>query len=410
MSWSSPPGPGGQPFAKENGVKVLMYSHDSYGLGHLRRTLALAEAFVRRDPDVSVLILTGSTVSGTFRMSVGIDIVKLPSAVKVASGVYEPSRMSVSFEQLRSLRAGLILSTVETFDPDAFVVDKAPLGMKREVRPALEFLRDERPSTLTVLGLRDVMDDPALIRRNWREGHISEAIERFYDSILVYGPREVYDPLPEYGLSDATLDRCHYVGYVGREPALEDAADLAFPPGYVLVTAGGGGDGFRLVKNYLEGLRRSEPSFDSLVVTGPMMDDESKRRVENLARGVRAQVLEFRADMERLIGNAGAVVSMGGYNSTIELLVARKPALIVPRIEPRLEQLIRAERLSWLGLVEMLHPDDLTPETVRNKVEELLERGSLPAPPVEVDLYGADRAIDFVVEGIVEKRAIAVGA
>jgi predicted glycosyltransferase len=387
-----------------------MYSHDSFGLGHLRRTLALAEAFVEHDPGASVLILTGSTVSGTFRMSRGIDIVKLPSAVKVANGVYEPSRMQIGFETLRNLRSSLILSTVEAFTPDAFVVDKAPLGMKREVIPALKLLRSEWPSTLTVLGLRDVMDDPARIRRDWREGRIAPAIENFYDTILVYGPREIYDPLAEYGLSDATLRRCHYVGYVGRDPAPETDSDSPFQPGYVLVTAGGGGDGFHLIKSYLQSLKSPEPSFESLVVTGPLMDDGAKREIEHLARGLRARIMEFRPDMERLVKSAGAVVSMGGYNTTVELLVARKPALIVPRVEPRVEQLIRAEQLADMGLVDMIHPHDLTPRLVRSKVEELLVRDPASAPRVKVDLSGASRAVDLVTAGIAGKRAVDLGA
>jgi predicted glycosyltransferase len=89
-------------------MKILMYSHDSYGLGHLRRTLALAEAFVEHDPTASVLILTGSTVSSTFRISPGIDLVKLPSAVKVANQTYKSSRMRIDFECLRRLRSSLI--------------------------------------------------------------------------------------------------------------------------------------------------------------------------------------------------------------------------------------------------------------------------------------------------------------
>jgi predicted glycosyltransferase len=390
--------------------KILMYSHDSYGLGHLRRTLALAEAFVGAETNTSILILTGSTVSSAFRMSFGIDLVKLPSAVKVASRVYEPSRMSIEFESLKNLRSSLILSAVKSFDPDVFIVDKAPLGMKREVYPALEFLHTERPSTLTVLGLRDVMDDPARIRRTWREGRISTAIETLYDTILVYGPREIYDPLPEYGLSVATLRRCHYVGYVGRASIPEETSDLEFEPGYVLVTAGGGGDGFHLLKNYLESLRGPEPAFESLVVTGPMMDAASMRKIERLARGLRVRVMEFRADMERLIRDAGAVVSMGGYNTTVELLVAHKPALIVPRVEPRVEQLIRAEQLADMGLVDMIHPHDLTPRLMRTKVEELLERDPASAPRVEVDLSGASRAVRLVTAGIAEKRTLTLGA
>ncbi len=390
--------------------RILMYSHDSYGLGHLRRTLALAEAFVAHNPGMGVLILTGSTVSSAFRMSQGIDIVKLPSAVKVSNGVYKPSRLPVTFERLRNLRSGLILNAAESFDPDAFIVDKVPLGMKREVSRTLEYFHDERPSTLTVLGLRDVLDDPDRVRRHWQDNHITEAINRYYDLILVYGPREVYDPLPEYGLPTAILRRSYYVGYVGRSPTLEDTSDTPFRPGYVLVTAGGGADGFHLIRNYLESLREPVPSFESIVVTGPLMDEGSKRTLERLSRGLRARVLEFRADMERLIQGARAVVAMGGYNTTTELLAAHKPALIIPRVEPRVEQLIRARRLASLGLVEMIHPRDLTPPLMRSKVEELMRRDPASVPDVEVDLSGAARAVKLISDSVAEKRALAVGA
>jgi predicted glycosyltransferase len=391
-------------------MKILMYSHDSYGLGHLRRTLTLAEAFVERNRDASALILTGSTVADAFRLPQGVDIVKLPSAVKVANQEYESSRMSIGFESLKDLRSGLILSAAEAFGPDVFVVDKAPLGMKREVYPTLEYFHDSRPSTLTVLGLRDVLDDPRYIRRHWKEARIVEAIEKFYDLVLVYGLREVYDPLPEYGLSEGVLDRSRYVGYVGRNPAPETDSDLPFRPGYVLVTAGGGGDGFHLIRSYLQSLKGPEPSFESLAVTGPLMDDGAKREIEHLARGLRVRVMEFRPDMDRLVKWAGAVVSMGGYNTTVELLAARKSALIVPRVEPRVEQLIRAERLSDLGLVEMIHPNDLTPGLVRSKVEELLKRDPVSTPRIEVDLSGAARAVDLVAAGIAGKRAVHLGA
>jgi predicted glycosyltransferase len=387
-------------------MKILMYSHDSYGLGHLRRTLALAEAFVERDPQTSVLILTGSTVSGAYRMKKGIDLLKLPSAVKVGSGVYEPDRMSVSFEALRELRTGLIQTAAESFDPDVFVVDKAPLGMKGEVVPTLEFLKAERPETLTVLGLRDVMDDPYLVRKSWEEKDVHTVIEELYDMVLVYGPREVYDPLPEYGLSQEILDRTRYVGYIGKTEEPGTAADLPFEPGYALVTAGGGGDGFELIKTYLEGLREWEPSFDSIVVTGPLMADEDKKTLEHLARGLRVHISEFRTDMAALVYGAGAVVAMGGYNTTTELLAARKPAVIVPRVEPRVEQLIRARRLSALGLIDMIHPDDLAPATLRGKVEKLMKSGDTPRVRVRVDLSGASKAVEFVRSGLFEKRSV----
>ena len=390
-------------------VRILMYSHDSYGLGHLRRTLALAEVFVERNPGTNVLILTGSTVSGAFKMPGGVDTVKLPSAVKVDDGLYAPGRMSIGFEALRELRSDLILSAARSFRPDAFVVDKAPLGMKREVLPTLEYLHDSQAATLTVLGLRDVLDAPDRIRHHWSSSGIDEAIEAFYDLVLVYGPQEVYDPLPEYGLSGAVIEKSRYVGYVGRRPIPDISSGPPFRPGYVLVTAGGGGDGFRLIEAYLEGLR-SRPSLDSVIVTGPLMDSADRRKLENLSRGLPVRVLEFRTDMERLISAAGAVVSMGGYNTTVELLAAGKPAVIVPRVEPRLEQLIRAERLSALGLVETIHPDDLTPDVLLDKVGRLLEQDSASRVALDLDFSGADKTVELVLAGVNEKRRIPLGS
>jgi predicted glycosyltransferase len=103
-------------------------------------------------------------------------------------------------------------------------------------------------------------------------------------------------------------------------------------------------------------------------------------------------------------------VAMGGYNTTTELLAARKPALIVPRVEPRVEQLIRTRRLASLGLVEMIHPRDLTPPLMRSRVEDLLRRDPPTTPNGEVDLSGAARAVKLVSASVAEKRALAVGA
>ncbi len=384
-----------------------MYSHDSYGLGHLRRTLALAETFVRRNPKSDVIIVTGSTLSNAYRLPKGVDVVKLPSAVKTGAGVYEAGRLSVDFSRVRKIRSNIIKGTLEAFDPDVFIVDKAPIGMKGEVEETLRFVKEHRPETLTVLGLRDVMDDPGLVRKSWREGRIPEAVRELYDIVFVYGPREVYDPLPEYGLDDETLAKTHYVGYVGKRRNLKSVEELPFTPGYALVTVGGGGDGLRIIESYLKGLALYRPEYGSVVVTGPMMSDKDRNRVEGLAKGLPVRVLEFRADMDAVIQGARAVVTMGGYNTTTELLEAGKPAVIVPRVEPRVEQLIRAEKLQEAGLMDMIHPDDLTPELMRAKVEDMME-SSLPEARKQarslVDLSGADRAV-ALVEDRLEERA-----
>ena len=70
------------------------------------------------------------------------------------------------------------------------------------------------------------------------------------------------------------------------------------------------------------------------------------------------KIIEFDNRMEELVAGAKAVVAMGGYNTYCEILSFDKPALIVPRVKPREEQLIRARRAAELGLIEMLLPEE----------------------------------------------------
>ena len=70
------------------------------------------------------------------------------------------------------------------------------------------------------------------------------------------------------------------------------------------------------------------------------------------------EMIEFDNRMEELVAGATAVVAMGGYNTYCEILSFDKPGLIVPRVAPRQEQLIRARRAAELGLIEMFLPQE----------------------------------------------------
>jgi predicted glycosyltransferase len=118
-------------------------------------------------------------------------------------------------------------------------------------------------------------------------------------------------------------------------------------------------------------------------------------RLGELTRGVDARVQVFRTDMDGVIAGARAVVSMAGYNTVAELMSARKPALLVPRVRPSEEQLMRASELASRGVQEMLHPDGLTPAGMRDALDRLLER---PPPPSTDDYDGGERAAAILAE------------
>src|SRR5262245_1399061 len=145
--------------ASRRSKRVLLYSHDSFGLGHVSRCRTIANAIVEADPAVSVLIVSGSPVIGSYEFRSGIDFVHIPGVVKqIDTGEYDSANLRVGVEHTLEMRTRIIRDTADIYRPDLLIGDKEPLGLRGAVGPALKLLKER--GTPLVLGLRDVMDDP----------------------------------------------------------------------------------------------------------------------------------------------------------------------------------------------------------------------------------------------------------
>jgi predicted glycosyltransferase len=340
--------------------RALIYSHDSFGLGHLRRCRAIAHALVDQNPDMSVIILSGSPIIGNFDFRRRVDFVRVPGVIKLRNGDYTSYSLDLDIEQTVALRASIIKHTADIFDPDIFIVDKEPLGLRGEVTETLEMLKER--GTPLVLGLRDVMDEPSLLAPEWKRKNVMPALENLYDEIWVYGLPQICDPLAEIDLSPQVRRKMVFTGYLEREdargaPVAEHA--IPFDRPYLLVTPGGGGDGEALVDWVLRAYEQDpNPAYPALLVFGPFMQQE--KQAEFARRSAELKMVEaitFEANIEPLIQGAAGIVAMGGYNTFCEILTFNKPALVVPRTVPRMEQFIRADRAQELGLLRMLADD-----------------------------------------------------
>jgi len=336
-------------------TRVLIYSHDSFGLGHLRRCRAIAHALVEAHKDMSVLILSGSPIIGSFDFRTRVDFVRVPGVIKRRNGEYTSLNLNIATEDTLAMRASILEHTAEIFDPDLFLVDKEPLGLRGEVRGTLEMLKAR--GTPLVLGLRDVMDGPELLAPEWQRKNAMPALVDLYDAIWVYGLPQICDPLEGLEVPESVRAKMRYTGYLRRAlPQSGPPTPRPFDRPHILVTPGGGGDGDQLVDWVLSAYEadRSLP-HPELVVLGPFMQlrrqGEFKRRAEALDD---VAVLTFDTQPEKLLAEAVGVVAMGGYNTFCEILSFDRPAILVPRARPRLEQTIRAERAQALGLVSML--------------------------------------------------------
>ncbi|MBJ3777157.1 glycosyltransferase family protein [Acuticoccus mangrovi] len=344
--------------------RILIYSHDSFGLGHLRRCRAIAHSMVAAMPRLSVIILSGSPIIGSFDFRPRVDFVRVPGVIKLRDGAYSPHSLRLDIEHMLKLRASIIEHTADVFDPDIFLVDKEPLGLRGEVEDTLNMLK--RRGTRLVLGLRDVMDDPASLADEWDRKHAVRALEEIYDDIWVYGKQAVHDPLEGIAVSEKVRDKMLFTGYLRREiPDSDDHAEenpFGDEP-FILVTPGGGGDGMELVDWVLKAYEAHErPLFPALIVLGPFMPPDAQARFKARAEALRhVHLIRFTPVIERLMAQATAIVGMGGYNIFCEILSFDKPTLLVPRIVPRREQAIRAAKAEAAGLLTSL-PIDSYPD------------------------------------------------
>ena len=360
--------------------RVLIYSHDSFGLGHLRRCRAIAHALVERNPGMSVLILSGSPIIGSFDFRTRVDFIRIPGVIKLRNGEYTSLSLHLDIEETLALRQSIIEHTADIFDPDFFLVDKEPVGLRGEVRTTLEMLK--KRGVPLVLGLRDVMDEPSLLAPEWERKNALPALRDLYDEIWVYGLPQICDPLADIELPQSVRRKMSFTGYLRRSiPAAipPGAAELPFVRPYLLVTAGGGGDGEALIDWVLKAYECTQaPPYPAVLVLGPFMQPESQADfARRAARLTDVRVIKFDAHLERLMASAAGVVAMGGYNTFCEILSFDRPALLVPRTHPRLEQHIRAERAQALGLVKMLADDGIhDPFVMATALRHLPQQGA----------------------------------
>ena len=376
--------------------RILLYSHDTFGLGHLRRSRTIAQALTATDPNAAALIVTGSPVAGRYDFPDRVDHVRLPGVVKLPDGDYASHNLGLDIEQTVSIRAAILKATTEAFAPDLVIIDKEPLGFRNELIDTLMTARTQ--GARIVLGLRDVLDEPGALKDEWTRKGAIEAVERRYDEIWVYGLPEICKPLAGLSLSSALANRLHYTGYLRREAPDWPVQLISPEKPYALITTGGGGDGAQLVDWALSAYE-TDPDIPlrGVIVYGPFLNAERRAEFERRAQllGGRVETVGFEARLERMMDEAVGVVAMGGYNTFCEILSFDKPAVIAPRTAPRLEQYVRTEAAERLGLVRMLHRprDGGGPEVMAAAI-----RGLITQPrPSNIAIPGLLDGLDTIV-------------
>ncbi len=382
-----------------NTKRVVFYSHDTFGLGNIRRTLSICQFLMKSIPDLSILIISGSPMVHSFRIPEGVDYIKLPCLSRTKCNGYGPKYLKEHTRDIVKLRTELILAALVNFQPDMVIVDKKPYGVENELEPALAHLKTYHPETIVTLLLRDILDSPQVTRAIWKKQKYFQALEAHYDRIFVLGSPEVFKACSEYQFPPALQLKTQYCGYLRRESGqhtrehMRKKLGLTADDQMVLVTAGGGEDGVQLFQQYLASMPRisQHKRVYSTLIFGPEMPEATRLELElQASQWPSLRTLTFSDDVMSYLDAADVAVSMGGYGTICELLSLRKPALVIPRTRPVEEQWIRAQRMAKLGWFQAIHPDKLNPDSFCEKLEGLLcqphdLRNLTPGPAVNLN-------------------------
>jgi len=393
-----------------NSTCVMTYSHDGFGLGHLRRNTTIASVLARQVPDSSVLMLIGCPSGAVFKLPTGVDFIKLPSVIKRNTGVWLPLRLRIGLEKTKALRVATIQEAVSVFHPQVLLVDHVPVGIWGELLPSLQMLKRRSDAPRIVLGLRDILDAPEVTRTLWEREGTYEAIRRYYDEIFIYGRKEIFDTGAHYGLDGEFAPKLRYVGYVcEQEPYKsqdEMRNELQVENKLLVVTGGGGADAFPMMLECMKAFKLlgANSELEAIFITGPLMESGQREHLRELARGLKARVLVHVDDHLNYMNAADLVVTMGGYNSLYQLVRLRKKGLVIPRPGPSAEQQTRARLFSQRGLVDAIFPGELSPTRLADKLMGDLERTDYPIYDPEMDTDGSRKASDRLAEHLTAAR------
>jgi predicted glycosyltransferase len=317
----------------------------------------------------------------------------------------------LTVDQVKAERQRRLFSLFERVKPDLFLVELYPFGRKAfrfELDPVLKALRDKRLAACGVFSsVRDILvekDD-----RGKHEARVVKTLNSYFDAVLVHADPDLVEIRETFGPFDDIQIPVNYTGYIAgrppvdaaRKPPVDAARKIRKKMGIgddqmlIVASAGGGNVGAPLLKSVIHAFNRMETGNCRLqVFSGPFLDQNEFDGLKKMANE-NLRVDRFTADFLSCLAAADLSVSMGGYNTTMNILATRVPvpALLWPFSQNR-EQRLRAERLADRGLLTMLKDEDLQPDRLAALMDQKLTQSTRPA--VTIDLDGAANTVTCI--------------
>jgi len=428
-------------------MRILFWTHNSFAVGHVYRTCAIARA-VRSLGQDDILVATGSRMSLDHLLPSTIEIVKVPSLSGYVSDgrfCYKPAALiELGVEGVSRIRARMLKTLFKEYMPDVVVIDHQPTGLNGELVELLETARaSSHWNGRFVLGVRGIIDDKGSGIRYLGKFKGLEFLDKFYHSIMVYSDPRIVDFAHEYELTESMKCKIIYTGYVNPDAfytfehdssqmRYDDRLEPSFVRGcrepddqswsggefeisspnrpssvrnrqesYTIVSGvGGGRDGFAISSLAVDIVHNLTSSFNvgGILVAGPYMPVEDVDLLrEQVARSrAKIQVYRYVSNMREIIESSDLYIGMGGYNTLVQLICTGTPALILPRRVPESEQLEHVQRISQFVKHIVVRDVREDVESLADASARLLQSPAASSKTCEINMDGALNAARYI--------------
>ena len=379
--------------------RVFFYVQHLLGIGHLRRAAVIARTLERHD--LSVAFVTGGEPVPELDLG-GAMVIQLPPARAGDSGfasIVDADGRPID-DAWRERRRSALLAAFERVAPEAVLIELYPFGRRPfrfELRPLLEAAAARRQRPAILCSVRDILvsrDDPR------RTAEIVDIIGRRFDWVLVHGDPRLIEFGATFAGANEIAAQLRYTGYVvGEAPEFVTSQAGA---GEILVSAGGGAVGAPLLRAAIEARPLTRVADQPWrLIAGPNLPEADFRALA-AAAGPNIAIVRFRSDFQSLLRNCRLSVSQAGYNTVMELLAAGTRAVVVPFAEGgETEQPVRAQLLAERGLLTVVDPHALTPQSLAAGIDAA-DRAARPFS--SFDMGGAHGTANAVIEAVERQR------
>jgi len=364
-------------------VKTLFYCQHSVGIGHLVRTLRLAEASLANGP---VLLICGGAIPQRLQINPKIQVLSLPPLRMLEDNTLVDAKGDGDVDNIFQTRARLAACRIREFLPDAVVIEMFPFGRKKFAREVLAIIKTarEQGKTRVFSSVRDVL----VTKRHDQDRHDLRAVawlNENFDAVLIHSDKKIVALDATFSTFDKIGIPVYYTGYISNECQPPESERCR----QIVVSAGGGRVGHELVKAAMAAFPRinADLDLDMLIVTGP-----NGGGLKSPANGQKSPTtVAFINNLPDVFARSMVSVSQCGYNTAVDLLRTRTPAIFVPyETASEDEQPRRAQLLATQGCALMLRQKSLTASAIVDAASKLLSSNYVNTP--DIDLNGAQRS------------------